>query len=141
MSGPVFHWDGSSPEGDDWVFVFGSNLAGRHGAGAARAALQFFGAEYGVGEGPTGRAYAIPTLGRKFEQLSLPRIQEAVTIFLAHACANPAQRFFVTRIGCGLAGRSDADIAPMFANAPANCSFAEAWRPWIEENVRGEISK
>ena len=140
MSARQFHPDGTVPD-DSFVFVFGSNLAGRHGAGAARAALQFFGAEYGVGEGATGRAYAIPTLGRNFEQLALPRVHEAVTIFLTYARSNPEQRFFVTRIGCGLAGRSDADIAPMFANAPANCSFAEGWRAWIEENVRGELSK
>lgn len=140
MSALLFHQDGTVPDGV-WVFVFGSNLLGLHGGGAARVAFERYGAEYGVAEGRTGSAYAIPTLGRKYEQLSLPRIHEAVGIFLQHARSAPHEKFYVTRIGCGIAGFDDMEIAPMFAGAPGNCSFAEAWRPWIEANVRGELSK
>lgn len=69
---PSFHRDGESP-GDDWIFVFGSNLAGGHGAGAAKAAREHYGARYGVGSGRTGRAYAIPTKdGRSGGSLSRP---------------------------------------------------------------------
>jgi hypothetical protein len=110
------------------VFVFGSNLAGRHGAGAALFARKNHGAMYGIGEGPTGNAYAIPTKGRRLEVLPLDAIRDAVARFIEYATRHPETRFEVTRIGCGLAGYTDAQIAPMFAGAPVNCELPEGWR-------------
>jgi len=102
------------------VFVFGSNLAGRHGKGAARIAHQAFGAIWGQGEGEQGNSYAIPTKDRRLNPLPLYSIQQSVYRFVRFAALHPELRFFVTPIGCGLAGYSPAQIAPMFANAPAN---------------------
>lgn len=110
------------------IFVFGSNLAGRHGKGAALTARQKHGAQYGVGVGPTGSAYAIPTKDEHLMTLPLVRIALYVADFIAYARDHPATDFEVTRIGCGLAGHTDAQIAPMFAEAPANCHLPDGWR-------------
>jgi hypothetical protein len=126
-----FHVDGTLPTGRA-VFVFGSNLAGMHGGGAARAAADKFGAEFGVGIGLTGSSYAIPTKDERIQTMPLAAIEPHVEEFLRYASARSAATFFVTRIGCGLAGYSDGDIAPMFKNAPLNCNLPEAWRPWVE---------
>ncbi|MBT9153350.1 MAG: hypothetical protein DDT39_00007 [Firmicutes bacterium] len=104
----------------DCVFVFGSNLAGRHGQGAAHTAALHFGAQYGVGEGLTGRAYALPTKNAQVQTLPLTCIAEHVDTFLRFASANPHTRFFVTKIGTGLAGYSPNAIAPLFAHAGQN---------------------
>lgn len=109
------------------VFVFGSNLAGRHGAGAAKTALLSYGAEYGVGVGRTGDAYAIPTKDADLRPLPLPAIAGYVSGFLAYARENPDRRFKVTRVGCGYAGYTDAQIGPMFADAPRNCVLPDPW--------------
>ena len=103
------------------VMVFGSNLAGRHGKGAALHARQHFGAIYGQGEGLQGHSYAIPTKDERLRTLPLPAIQEGVARFKAFAASRPDLSFQVTPIGCGLAGYKPKDIAPMFAGAPANC--------------------
>lgn len=126
-----FHPDGTQPELGE-IFVFGSNLAGRNGAGAAKAAMWHFGAKYGVGSGPTGRSYAIPTKGARLEVLSLNEIAAHVEAFKAYAASSEAT-FFVTRVGCGLAGYSDAQIAPMFRGATTNCVFPEEWRPFLDD--------
>ena len=94
------------------VFVFGSNLQGYHGGGAARTAMDKFGAEWGVGVGPTGRCYAIPTM-----QGGVDTIRPYVDKFIAYAKHHPDQQFLVTRIGCGIAGFSPDEIAPLFADA------------------------
>lgn len=110
------------------IFVFGSNLAGRHGAGAALAAARWHGARYGQGEGRTGNAYAIPTKGRALQVLSLVAIKAAVDRFKDYAAANPDLSFTVTRIGCGLAGHRDDDVAPFFSDAPGNCDLPYLWQ-------------
>lgn len=110
------------------IFVFGSNLAGRHGAGAALFARQHHGAVYGCGEGLQGNAYAIPTKNARLQTFSLGSIAAHVATFLDFALTHPELTFNVTRIGCGLAGYTDAQIAPMFADAPANCVLPEGWR-------------
>jgi hypothetical protein len=109
------------------VFVFGSNLAGRHGKGAALRARQEFGAVYGVGQGPTGQAYAIPTKDHQLRTLQLAHIARSVHDFLAYARARPGDSFEVTPVGTGLAGYSHEDIAPMFAGAPDNCLLCQRW--------------
>ncbi|MBR5018441.1 MAG: hypothetical protein IKX53_02255 [Bacteroidales bacterium] len=96
----------------DEVFVFGSNLAGMHGGGAAYVAWRKFGAIMGQGVGMQGQSYAIPTM-----QGGVETIEPYVNEFIAYAKAHPELFFFVTRIGCGIAGFLDAEIAPLFAAA------------------------
>ena len=109
-------------------FVFGSNEAGIHGAGAAREAMLHWGARYGVGVGRTGMAYAIPTKDRTvMRTLQLGEIQYYVNDFLEYAGVHPDLRFLVTKIGCGLAGCCENEIAPMFKNAPPNCILPNNW--------------
>lgn len=115
------------------VFVFGSNLAGIHGAGAARHAKIMFGAVQGEGLGHHGNSYALPTKDRKIQTLSKVAIRIFVDQFIKYAKEHPELRFQVTRIGCGLAGYNDAEIAPMFLGAPDNCAFDEAWKPILGE--------
>lgn len=102
------------------VFVFGSNLAGRHGKGAALEAQRQWGACYGVGEGRMGASYAIPTKDARINTLALVEIDRHVRNFLSYARAHSKDSFLVTAIGCGLAGYDPREIAPMFAGAPEN---------------------
>lgn len=94
------------------IFVFGSNLAGQHGGGAAFVAYRKFGAEWGVGVGLTGQTYAIPTM-----QGGVETIAPYVDDFIEFARNHRNLKFYVTRIGCGIAGFRDRDIAPLFRNA------------------------
>lgn len=103
------------------IFVFGSNLAGRHGKGAALMAMRKYGAKYGVGEGRMGSSYALPTKGHNLETLSLQQIEfRSVHNFLAYSRNHSELKFRLTPIGCGLAGYKPEQIAPMFRNAPSN---------------------
>ncbi len=115
------------------IFVFGSNTEGRHGKGAAKFAHQKFSAKWGVGEGLTGRCYALPTVEARLQKMSLPRIQHFVERFLKTARANPDLTFLVTQVGCGLAGHKVRDIAPMFRDAPENCVLPEVFHNVIAE--------
>lgn len=94
------------------IFVFGSNLAGMHGGGAARLARIRWGAVMGQGVGLQGRTYAIPTMQGGPETIK-PYVDE----FIAFAKAHPGLRFLVTEIGCGIAGFTPSQIAPLFAGA------------------------
>ena len=96
----------------DEVFVFGSNLAGHHAGGAARVAAIKFGAIYGQGVGLQGQSYAIPTMQGGIETIA-PYVHQ----FIHFAAANPEKIFYVTRIGCGIAGFTDQEIAPLFRHA------------------------
>lgn len=109
------------------IFVFGSNLAGRHGKGAALFARQNHGAIYGQGIGLQGNSYAIPTKNMSIQVLPLPLIEGFVQEFITFAVEHPEMSFNVTRIGCGLAGYTDEQIAPMFHTAPPNCNLPEGW--------------
>lgn len=91
-------------------------------------AVKKWGAEYGVGEGPTGSAYAIPTKNRRLQPRSLEQIEASVVAFLAYARAHPELTFQVTRVGCGLTGYRDDQIGPMFGGAPDNCELPEPWK-------------
>ena len=97
---------------DDEIFVFGSNLEGRHGGGAARVARNHFGAIQGQGVGLQGKSYAIPTM-----QGGVETIKSYVDEFTRFAEQHDELFFYVTRIGCGIAGFKDEEIAPLFANA------------------------
>jgi len=114
------------------VFVFGSNLAGRHGRGAAKIAKENFGAVYGVGKGMTGDCYALPTKDSKVVTLSLSSIEVYVSEFIRFAKRHLDFEFLVTEVGCGLAGYSPEVIAPLFKDAPSNCVFSENWRKYLE---------
>lgn len=96
----------------DEIFVFGSNLAGHHMGGAARTAMEHFGAKWGVGEGIQGQSYAIPTM-----QGGVDTIRPYVGRFLDLADEWDQNTFLVTRIGCGIAGFSPEQIAPLFDRA------------------------
>lgn len=118
------------------IFVFGSNLHGRHGAGAARTALRFHGARYGCGEGPQGMAYAIPTKDGALQTLPLDVIKRKVENFIHYAEEHPELQFFVTRIGCGLAEYRNEDIAPFFIGAPGNCKLDNQWEAIINKKEK-----
>ena len=115
---------------DGHYFVFGSNEAGRHGKGAALTAKNCFGAVYGQGYGEQGQSYAVPTKNDSLRSLSLDEIRENVRIFLQHAKNHPHKIFAVSRVGCGLAGYRDEEIAPMFKGNPSNVYFLE--KRWKE---------
>lgn len=113
---------------DNEIFVFGSNLEGKHFGGAARIAYNNFGAEWGVGNGPTGRCYALPTM-----QGGIETIRPYVNEFLDYARRHPQEQFLLTRVGCGIAGFKDSEIAPLFAEGRelANVSIPRQWIPYI----------
>ncbi len=94
------------------VFVFGSNLDGLHYGGAARIAHEKFGAVWGQGTGLHGKSYAIPTMHGGVDQ-----IRPYVDDFIAFAASHPQLTFLVTRVGCGIAGFTDKEIATLFAQA------------------------
>lgn len=112
-------------------FVFGSNEAGVHGSGAARTAFKQYAAQMGKGFGPHGHSYAIPTKDWRIKTLPLETIRVYVDAFIRFAKHERDIQFKVTRIGCGLAGLKDEDIAPMFLNASSNCHFDLAWEPYL----------
>jgi hypothetical protein len=109
------------------IFVFGSNLAGRHGAGAALWAWRNCGAIYGQGEGLQGDSYAIPTKDEWLLTLPLERISNHVEKFKQFAREHPELQFSVTPVGCGLAGYSPDDIAPLFRWCSGNCILPDVF--------------
>lgn len=116
---------------DGHYFVFGSNEAGRHGKGAALCAKQYFGAVYGQGHGEQGNSYAIATKDESLRSLSIDEIRGNVRIFLQHATNHPHKQFAVSRVGCGLAGYRDEEIAPMFKGHPSNVySLEKSWKQY-----------
>ena len=125
----TYHPDGGLPQNNE-VFVFGSNDAGRHGAGAAKAALQF-GAEYGVGDGMCGRTYAIPTKDFNLNTKEFDDIVFEINLFIRNTYIYPDLTFYITRVGCGLAGLNDSDVAPLFKGCNDNCIMPEPWRKYF----------
>lgn len=113
------------------VFVFGSNEAGIHGAGAARHAFIRCGAIAGKGEGIQGMSYGIPTKDRRIKTLPIGKIHYYVDRFIKFAIDHPEVDFKVTQIGCGLAGYSAYEIAPLFKDSPDNCYFDLKWKSYL----------
>ena len=113
------------------VFVFGSNLAGMHGGGAARVAMDRFGAKWGQGVGLQGQSYAIPTM-----QGGVETIKPYVDEFIAFAQGHPEYIFLVTPIGCGIAGFTAEEIAPLFSQAKdiENILLPESFARIINDN-------
>ena len=103
------------------IFVFGSNLQGYHGGGAARLAMNQWGAVWGQGTGLQGQTYAIPTM-----QGGIGTIRPYIDQFIKFAQNDPERTFLVTEIGCGIAGFRPADIAPLFKNA---INIPNIWLP------------
>lgn len=118
------------------VFVFGSNLAGIHGAGAALYAEQRCGAIRGRGKGLNGGSYAIPTKNQYIQSLTLGQVRDYVIEFIRFATDNPKYTFKVTQIGCGLAGFTTDEIAPLFKAAPSNCMFDTQWQRILGNNKK-----
>ena len=110
------------------IFVFGSNIEGKHMGGAARVAYEKFGAEWGVGDGPTGQCYAIPTMHGGLED-----IRPYAEKFIAYAKAHPMNRFLLTRVGCGIAGFKDSDMAQLFEDVLdiPNIAYPRQWLPYM----------
>lgn len=96
------------------IFVFGSNMLGEHAGGAARIALEKFGAINRRAEGIQGQSYAIPTLDKELKKLPLEDIAYYIQSFLQYAYFNPNKKFYVTKIGCGIAGFEVAEIRHLF---------------------------
>jgi hypothetical protein len=101
------------------IFVFGSNADGAHGAGAARTAVEKFGAVWGQGNGLQGQSYAIDTMS------GFTTMARETRRFLAFAASHPELRFLVTKIGCGIAGYTPEQVAPLFRGAPSNVVLPE----------------
>lgn len=138
---PVFiPKDATFVPGPKRVFVFGSNVEGIHGAGAALTAYKMYGAVWGKGEGfypnkDNPQSYGLPTCEKArtvIHPLSFSRVKEHVEIFIQVSWERNDLTFFVTRIGCGLAGFTDYDIAPLFKDAPPNCELPPGWENFEE---------
>lgn len=104
------------------VFVFGSNAAGLHYGGAARFAFEHFGAVWGEGHGLHGRTYAIDTMS------GFDALRDHVREFVGFAEEHPELRFLVTEVGCGIAGYTPAQVAPLFAGSGKNVVLPESFR-------------
>jgi hypothetical protein len=111
------------------IFVFGSNLAGRHGKGAALCARQLHGAIYGQGQGRQGKSYGIPTKDYQLKTLPLGVIEEHIAVFIKHAKNNPQDTFLLTPIGTGLAGYEVSDILTILKKftITSNVVFTKEW--------------
>lgn len=112
------------------VFVFGSNLAGRHGAGSALEALKH-GAIYGRGFGRIGNSFAIPTKDKNLKVLPLKQIEFYVETFKKHAQQKPDDIFECVAVGCGLAGYSPEQIGPLFKGCPNNVKLPREFLPYV----------
>jgi hypothetical protein len=125
-------------DGEQPCFVFGSNEAGIHGGGAAKAAREKHGAVLHQGFGPQGNSFAIPTCARPTGEkncgISFSKVKYYVACFLLFAGAHPEREFQVTQVGCGLAGWTKDEIAPLFEDAPENCWFDTEWREFLGDS-------
>ena len=117
------------PQGQGY-FVFGSNLKGIHGAGAAKEAHRLYGAQYGIGTGFQGRSYAIPTKDHYVLTLPLANIKPYIQTFISITDLDDNSWYFVTPVGCGLAGYTHNQIAPMFKGV-SNCWLPDIWKPYL----------
>lgn len=112
---------------DNEVFVFGSNLNGNHGGGAARTAYERFGAEWGVGEGHTGQSYALPTLNEDMEKVTEGELIDSFAKLISYADDNRQLTFLITKVGCGIAGWDIKEVRKCFWKAVAVVSPDPEW--------------
>lgn len=119
----------------DGVFVFGSNLKGIHGAGAAKEAHRYYGAKYGIGVGFQGSSYAIPTKDQYIQTLPLSIIKKHVKDFIEVTHLDEETWYFVTPVGCGLAGYLPSQIAPLFKGV-VNCWLPHTFKPYLTNKAK-----
>lgn len=130
----TYHQDMTIPVNlKEYIFVFGSNEAGLHGRGAALIAKELFNAEQFIGIGITGKSYAIPTKDRFIRTLPIRDIIKYIEQFKEYTHNRSDLKFWVTRVGCGLAKYKNHTIAPLFSGCNTNCCFPEQWRPFVEK--------
>jgi hypothetical protein len=120
---------------EDTVFVFGSNMAGTHQGGAAKTAHLHFGATKGVGRGWAGQSFAIPTMNEHLQQMPLSQIQHYIDDFKIYTKNHPKMKYFITSVGCGVAGYKVEEIAPMFKGISRNVIFPASFRPFVEKTL------
>lgn len=123
--------------GQNEIFVFGSNVSGIHGAGAAKTARKW-GAKMGLGEGLSGKTYALPTVDKKIKNtLTLKRIRKHVEKFIECVKNNPHMEFLLTDVGCGLAGYDADEVAPLFKDAKdlPNITWPKSFVKELEDGV------
>ena len=118
------------------IFVFGSNLSGIHGAGAAKYAAKHYGAVYGVGEGMSGKSYALPTKGINISFMTLIEVKPHIQKFIKYAYDHPNDKFQLTQVGCGLGGFRKEEITPLFINASSNIYYDEAWKSLLPQSAQ-----
>jgi len=116
----------------DRIFVFGSDLGGRHVADDALRALREYGAAYGRAVGLHGQSYAIPVRDEQGRSLPVPVVSRYVQAFLRFAATHKDLRFHVSRLGCGPKDPRDDELAPLFARAPSNCHLPRAWTRYLK---------
>ena len=121
-------------ETNGMIFVFGSNLSGIHGAGAAAYARARKGAIMGQGIGLQGQSYALPTKGLKISFMPLEKVEVHIDAFKDFAMDHPELDFQVTQVACGLAGFTKEQIAPLFKSSPSNCYFDMEWQPLLGDS-------
>jgi len=111
------------------IFVFGSNLSGRHGKGAALHARNHYGAEYGIGEGRTGDSYALPTKDEKLASLPFLEVVDNIDTFFMYALENPELTFKFTPVGTGLAGQNKEELIEILKSVhiPDNVLLTGSW--------------
>lgn len=109
------------------IFVFGSNMYGHHVGGAAKLAYDQFGAEWGINEGLAGQTYAFPTLEREMTKRGMRALANSRDRLFATARALPDKIFYLTKVGCGIAGYPEEEIKPLFADMPANVIKPKGW--------------
>jgi len=114
------------------IFVFGSDLGGRHIADDALRALREYGAAYGRAVGLNGQSYAIPVRDEHGRSLPVPVISRYVQAFLRFAATHKELRFRVSRLGCGPQDPRDDELAPLFVRAPSNCHLPRAWMRYLK---------
>lgn len=109
------------------IFVFGSNYAGNHAGGAAALAQERFGAEHGIAEGLTGRSYAFPTLYMDMKKRTKKGLEASAGRLFSTARALPEKMFLLTKVGCGIAGFTEEEMASLFVDAPENIIKPLSW--------------
>jgi hypothetical protein len=130
-----YHKDRTLPYTNQ-IFVFGSNYGGHHGAGAAKLALDKYGAVWGQSEGLHGKSYALPTVGHRLARISFDSVSNNIIRFLEFAKNNPQLDFFVTRVGCVLAKHKESEIVKVFYpyRDLANLDFPENWKSYLDKD-------
>lgn len=115
------------------IFVFASNLAGKHEYGAAKTAYEHFGAMMGSGRGWAGQSYAIPTQNEHFQAMPLHQIEHYIQDFKVYTQNHAKFTYFVTAIGCGKTGFEIKDIAPLFKGISNNVILPIRFKPFLTE--------